>query len=343
MTQSAGVWVRVVEVLRETPDAHSLVLEPLDDPAGFDYRPGQFLTVRIPSERDDDAARCYSLCSTPHGDEKPKVTVKRTSGGYGSNWICDNVVEGSTLEVLPPSGTFTPASLDTDLLLLAGGSGITPVMSILKSCLRAGTGSVTLCYANRDEDSVIFRDELVALTEEYGDRLTVLHWLESVRGVPSEAGLRSLLAPYRDRQVFLCGPEAFMNLASTVLHGLGVSDGQITVEWFNSLSGDPFAVPEVERAESGAASTVDVELDGETSTVSWPHGNRLLDVLRDAGVDAPFSCREGACSACACILLEGDVELAHNEVLDDTDLADGLILACQATPVTEHVRISYDG
>lgn len=343
MTQPVGAWVRVVEVLRETPDAHSLVLEPLDDPAGFDHRPGQFLTVRIPSESDSPAARCYSLCSAPQCGEKPKVTVKRTSGGYGSNWICDNVVEGTTLRVLPPSGTFTPDSLDDDLLLLAGGSGITPVMSILKSCLRVGTGSVTLLYANRDDESVIFRDELVALTEEFGDRLTVLHWLESVQGMPSERGLGTLLAPYRDRRVFLCGPEAFMTLAGTALRGLGVPDRMITVEWFNSLSGDPFAEPEIAVDDSGAASTVEVELDGETSTVSWPAGNRLLDVLRDAGVDAPFSCREGACSACACVLLEGDVELAHNEVLDATDLADGLILACQATPVTDHVKISYEG
>jgi 3-ketosteroid 9alpha-monooxygenase subunit B len=113
--------VRVVEVVRETTDAHSLVLEPVDD-TRFDYRPGQFLTVRVPSERPGGAARCYSLCSSPLRDDRLKVTVKRTRDGYASNWLCDNVAVGHELEVLPPAGTFVPAELDTDFLLLAGGS-----------------------------------------------------------------------------------------------------------------------------------------------------------------------------------------------------------------------------
>ncbi|MGH3435490.1 MAG: 2Fe-2S iron-sulfur cluster-binding protein [Sciscionella sp.] len=342
MAPPAVLRVRVTEVVRETADAHSLVLEPLDRDGEFGYRPGQFLTVRIPSTRDGSAARCYSLCSSPHGDERPKITVKRTEGGYGSNWICDNVTEGSELEVLRPSGTFTPRSLDSDVLLLAAGSGVTPVMSILKSCLLAGSGQVTLLYANRDEQSVIFREELVRLAKEFGDRLTVVHWLESVQGLPTESGVRALLAPYRDRQAFLCGPGPFMELATTVLTGLGAPGENVTVERFTSLAGDPFAEPSVEVDTGGPSSTVEVTLDGETRTVTWPHANRLLDVLLDAGLEAPSSCREGACSACACVLLEGEVDLAHNEILDEQDLADGLILACQATPRSQRLKITYE-
>ncbi|GAA1031999.1 MULTISPECIES: ferredoxin--NADP reductase [Amycolatopsis] len=327
--------VRVTEVVRETADAHSLVLEPID--GSFDYLPGQFLTVRIPST-EDSVARCYSLCSSPHCEEPPRITVKRTAGGYGSNWLVDNAVEGTVLDVLRPSGTFTPRSLDADVLLLAAGSGITPVMSILKSCLRAGSGRVTLVYANRDEQSVIFRDELLRLTKEYPDRLTVLHWLESVQGLPTEAGLRALTAPHRERAAFLCGPGPFMDLASTVLNGLGVES--VTVERFTSLTGDPFASVAVD--ESGPASTVEVELDGEIRTLRWPRENALLDVLLAAGLDAPFSCREGACSACACVLVSGEVDLARNEVLDPQDLADGLILACQARPRTDEVKVTYE-
>lgn len=327
--------VRVTEVVRETADAHSLVLEPMD--GRFEYLPGQFLTVRIPST-EDSVARCYSLCSSPHCDEPARITVKRTAGGYGSNWLVDNAVEGTVLEVLRPSGTFTPRSLDADVLLLAAGSGITPVLSILKSCLRAGSGHVTLVYANRDERSVIFRDDLLRLAKEHPDRLTVLHWLESVQGLPAEAGLRALTAPYRDREAFLCGPGPFMDLASTVLNGLGVES--VTVERFTSITGDPFAAVAVD--ESGPASMVEVELDGETRTLRWPRENALLDVLLAAGLDAPFSCREGACSACACVLVRGEVDLAHNEVLDDRDLADGLILACQARPRTDEVKVTYE-
>ena len=135
MTQPETLEVRVAEVVRETVEAHSLVLEPVDG-GRFSYRPGQFLTVRIPTGEGEWVARCYSLSSSPLGEERPKVTVKRTEGGYGSNWICDNVTEGDVLEVLRPSGAFTVEDVDEDLLLFAGGSGITPIMSILKSCLQ---------------------------------------------------------------------------------------------------------------------------------------------------------------------------------------------------------------
>lgn len=338
--------VRVVKVIRETADAHSLVLEPADgDGARFGYRPGQFLTVRVPSDRPGGAARCYSLCSSPVRDEHLKVTVKRTAGGYASHWICDHVTEGDTLEVLRPAGTFTPDSLDGDFLLLAAGSGITPVMSILTSALHAGTGQVTLVYANRDEQSVIFRDELTDLAREYGERLTVLHWLESVQGRPTAAGLRALARPYAERPVFVCGPGPFMELAAGALTELGVPQDRITVERFTSLTGDPFAArePAPEADTAGPVSTAEVELDGVRHTVDWPRDTPLLDVLLAAGLDAPYSCREGSCSACACVLTEGEVAMERNEVLDPADLADGLILACQARPLSDRLQATYDG
>jgi 3-ketosteroid 9alpha-monooxygenase subunit B len=331
---------RVVEVVRETADAHTLVLEPAEgDRDRFTYRPGQFLTVRVPAG-DGWAARCYSLCSSPLTDDRLKVTVKRVADGLGSNWICDNVTAGDVLEVLRPAGTFTPSSLDDDLLLVAGGSGITPVMSILKSCLAGGSGKVTLLYANRDEKSVIFADELRALTEAHPDRLTVVHVLESVQGLPTPAVLRSLAAPYAERQAFVCGPEIFMDLATDTFTGLGM---RVHVERFFSLEGDPFEEPEETAEDTGDAGEIEVEMDGETQTVPWPKSEKLLDALLRAGVDAPFSCREGNCSACACIALEGEVTLDANTVLDEQDLADGLILACQARPVTDRLKITYDG
>ncbi|MER6632191.1 ferredoxin--NADP reductase [Streptomyces sp. NPDC000987] len=344
MGRDTPLTVRVVEVVRETSDAHSLVLEPVDAPKErFSYRPGQFLTVRVPSERAGGAARCYSLCSSPLRDEKLKITVKRTVNGYGSNWICDHVVAGGTLEVLRPAGTFTPDTLDEDFFLLAAGSGITPVMSILKSALHAGTGSVTLLYANRDERSVIFRNELVALAEEFGDRLTVLHWLESVQGLPTGPALRALARPYADRQTFICGPGPFMDLATETLTGLGAAADRVRVERFTSLTGDPFAAPEEPAADSGPAGEVEVELDGAVRTVPWPAKSKLLDALLAAGLDAPYSCREGNCSACTCLLVHGEVAMEDNEVLDERDVADGYVLACQALPLTERVRITYDG
>ncbi|MER7203961.1 FAD-binding oxidoreductase [Streptomyces sp. CB01635] len=167
--------VRVAEVIRETADAVSLVLD-----AQLPYKPGQFVTVRLPG----GGARCYSLASSPHTGEPMKVTVKRVAGGVGSGWMCERVAPGDELEVLPPAGTFTPPDLDGDLLLVAGGSGITPVVSIAKSALAAGRGRVALLYANRDEESVIFREELRLLGVEFAGRLTVVHWLETLQGLP---------------------------------------------------------------------------------------------------------------------------------------------------------------
>jgi 3-ketosteroid 9alpha-monooxygenase subunit B len=138
-------------------------------------------------------ARCYSLSSSPHTDTALKITVKRVRDGRASNWICDHVRAGGTLEFLPPAGEFTPASLDDDLLLLAGGSGITPVMGIIKSVLAHGRGRVTLLYANRDERSVIFAAELAGLRERHGDRLSVTHWLDSERGAPDATAIAALL------------------------------------------------------------------------------------------------------------------------------------------------------
>jgi len=327
--------VRVLEVVRETADARSLLLQPLDFEAG-DYRPGQFLTIKLPG----GAARCYSLSSSPVRDDDLKVTVKRTRGGYASNWICDNAVTGTEFEVLRPAGTFVPAGLDRDLLLIAGGSGITPVLSILKTVLYGGTGNIALVYANRDEQSVIFRDELVGLATEFPDRFTVVHWLESVQGLPTRGGLLGLVASYTARDAFVCGPTALMDLPVETLQAAGFPDERINLERFTSLTGDPFAVFET---GTGDRTELEVLLDGVTTVVEWSSGATLLEAAIAAGLDVPYSCREGSCGACACLLREGTVSLAHNEVLDDADLADGMVLSCQARPTSPAVQVTFDG
>jgi len=328
--------MRVLRTIRETADACSFVLDPID--AEITYRPGQFLTVRVPSERTGSVARSYSLSSSPERGDPLKITVKRTAGGYASNWLCDNLAPGDVLETLPPGGVFTPRSLADDLLLVAAGSGITPVMSILKSCLAGGDAQVTLVYANRDETSVIFAEELRALQTEYAGRLTVLHWLESVQGIPA-AALGGIVAPYADREAYVCGPVPFMDLVVSSLTDLGVPADRIHVEKFVSLTADPFDTTTV---ADDHASTVDVTLDGETRVLAWPHSQSLLDVLLDAGLPAPYSCREGACSACACFVLDGEVKMRKNDVLEAQDIADGIVLGCQAVPISDRIRVSYD-
>lgn len=333
--------VRVREVVKETAHAHTLVLEPVAD-ADLSYRAGQFLTLRIPTDRSEGAARCYSLCTAPGRDPYPAVTVKRVDGGYASNWICDSVREGDEIEVLPPTGVFTPKSLDEDHLLLAAGSGITPVMSILKAVLAGGSGTVHLVYANRDEASVIFADQLRELVAQHPDRLHVVHWLESLLGLPSAEGLRALVGERRERRTFICGPAAFMDLAERTVLEAGVSRDLVHVERFTSLTSDPFGAAPAVIADSGPTSELEVTLDGQTMMLAWPESNNLLDVMLANGLEAPYSCREGACSACACIVLEGEIAMDRNEVLDAADLADGIVLGCQARPRSAKVRISYD-
>ncbi|MFD7076171.1 2Fe-2S iron-sulfur cluster-binding protein [Nocardioides sp. NPDC059952] len=339
-----SVRLRVVDVIEETADARSIVLEaPTEAADRFVYRPGQFLTVRVP-HAEGDLARCYSLASDPGGGEPMKMTVKRVVDGRGSNWLCDQVEAGAELEVLPPSGVFTPAASHGDLLLVAGGSGITPVMSILKAALR-GDARVALFYANRDPESVIFRAELDELAARHPDRVVATHWLESDRGLPSAGDLAAWAGPHPEREAFVCGPERFMALAEQALAEAGLPRSAVHVERFVSLEGDPFAAPspgtsggEVVEGEP----TVEVTLDGETRTLGWQRETPLLDVLLAAGLEAPYSCREGSCSACTCLVLDGEVKLLRNTVLGREDLEDGYTLACQAVPLTDDVRVTYE-
>jgi len=356
--------LRVLEVIEETADACSVVLDVPGHAAGhFDYKPGQFLTVAVPSDLTGVAARCYSLSSSPELGGPLKISVKRTADGYASNWICDHVRAGDRLRVLPPSGIFTPASLDHHFLLFAAGSGITPIMSIARSALLSGTGRIVVFYANDNENSVIFADEWAELARDHPDRLLVVHWLVSVQGLPSQALLKAFASTWSTYDAFVCGPAPFMQATVAALRELEFPRERRHQEKFVSLGGNPFGdLAEVERAEAEihdadvdeqdaaedaalphAPVHLEVELDGEQHVFDdWQPGTKLLEHLEAKGIKAPFSCRLGECSACACRILEGEVKMLNNDVLDDEDLADGIRLSCQSLPVTDRVVISYE-
>lgn len=346
--RAAHLQVRVREVIPETADACSIVL---DAPAGaaeqFAYRPGQFLTLQLPGDT-GPVARSYSLCSSPDVDDAMRIAVKRVDGGVGSNWICDTLQVGQLLDCLPPAGVFTPRSFDTDFLLFAGGSGITPVLSILKSALAVGDRRVVLVYANQHENAVIFAAELRELADAHPDRLRVIHWLESVQGVPTRPQLRAIAAPFVDHTAFVCGPSPFMEAVTHVLRELHVPPARIHVERFQSLGDNPFEIaapsPPVATGPGepdGATAVLEVDLDGEIHEFAWPTQTKLLDFLLEKGLKAPFSCRQGACSACACIVSSGEVKMLANEILEQDDLDGGYVLACQSLPISETVKIRY--
>lgn len=343
MSKSLYHRLRVVDVVEETHDSKSIVFAVPEQAQAFSYKPGQFLTLRIPGSG-QSIARCYSLASAPSVDAALKVTIKRVQNGLGSNWICDNLRAGDEMEVLPPAGVFCPSSLDVDLLLFAGGSGITPVMSILKSCLLRGSGRVFLFYANRDERSVIFRDELQRLAIAHPQRLTVMHWLESVQGLPSADQLAGVCRGHVDAHAFICGPGPFMDAAEKTLLGLGMDRQRVHVERFVSLSSDPGVLADVSIEPLDGEPRVELaaQLDGERHALAWNPEVDLLDALLSAGISAPFSCREGRCSACMCRVEEGEVRMRSNEVLGVDDLSEGWVLACQARPVSDKVVVSFD-
>ncbi|UCO96993.1 ferredoxin--NADP reductase [Metapseudomonas lalkuanensis] len=340
--QSGAFQLEVAEVIAETHDSRSLVLR---IPAGleerFRYKAGQYLGFRVVlgGKR---LTRCYSMSSSPDCDTLPKVTVKRVDGGRVSNWFNDQVRPGDLLEVLPPAGHFHLRPGEHDLVLFGGGSGITPVFSILKSALKTTGRRIKLVYANRDEASVIFRDELKALAKAHVEQLEVVHVLDSVQGFLSQGEVRQLVRGHAGAEFYICGPGPFMDTVEGALLGLGEARERIHVERFVSPP-DPDAQETVQAAAGVEAEQLLVELDGQLSEVPVQSGETLLQSMRKAGLDAPYSCEEGFCGACMCKVEEGEVVLSRNDILSPAELAEGWTLACQGRPGSARLKLKFPG
>ncbi|WP_078322450.1 ferredoxin--NADP reductase [Mycobacteroides chelonae] len=333
--------LEIRDVIQETDDAVTLVFtsEPVD------YLPGQFLTLCIPSDQTGSVSRCYSLSSSPSVDRYPAVTVKRTSGGYASNWLCDNASVGMKLDTLAPAGAFGPRHWGPDLLLCAAGSGITPMLSIIKTALADHDNHVQLLYANKAAETAIFAAELAELKRRYPHRFEVVHWYEADLGLPTASGLRAAIGDsFHGRDAYVCGPGAFMEVVEQVLTAAGQPHDKIHREVFRSLQSNPFEErpATVATAAEASSATVSVALDGEHYTVDWPRDTVLLDALLEHDIDAPYVCRAGECGACVYRLIEGDVRLLANDTLDAGELADGVRLACQSVSITDSVRVVFD-
>jgi 3-ketosteroid 9alpha-monooxygenase subunit B len=335
----------VLEVIEETSDAKSIVLAiPEALRQVFRYRAGQFLTFEVPWA---GAAlrRCYSLASSPQCDPAPKVTVKRVSDGRVSNWLNDHVRAGDTLSVLPPEGRFVLTDTDAPLLLFAGGSGITPVISLVKTALLTGSRSIALLYANRNAGSIIFRDELAALAAKYPERLTLIHHLDDEKGFVTAEEVGALSARGGARGVFyICGPAPFMETVEQNLLRSGVDPSHVRIERFISLP-DPGMEPApapLRATEGSLPSAIEIELRGEKHSVAYKEGSSILQAARDGGLDAPYSCEEGFCGCCAARLMEGRVHMAASDALTEEEKKRGLILTCQARPLTSQCKVRYE-
>lgn len=332
----------VAEVVQETADACSFVFDVPPDLDGlFAYRPGQFLTFLVPWE-DFEIRRCYSLSSTPGWDAKPKVTVKRVEDGRMSNWMNDHLKPGARIRVMPPAGQFVLHDADRPLFLFGGGSGITPVISLLKSGLAETGRRIRMVYANRDAQSVIFRDELDELARRHEDRFELVHHLDSEAGFLGESRLRELVADWLDADFYVCGPTPFMDAIEKLLHQVDLR-GALHIERFVSAVDPDHAV----AAPAGPAvgdvpETIFVHLDGARHEVPYREGETLLQAGVRAGLDMPFSCQDGYCSCCLAKLKRGEVFMPTHDALSQSEIDDGWILCCQARPTTPECEVEYE-
>ena len=340
--------LRVARVERLTDDSAAVTFEV---PAGlereFRFRPGQSLTIRR-----GEARRSYSICA-PYG-RAPRIGVREVAGGAVSSWLVHDVRPGDVVDAQPPAGSFTPdLSTPARHVLIAAGSGITPMISIASSVLAASEEStVTLFYGNRRANTVMFADEVADLKDAHPARMQVCHVLsrepqevELFSGRLDADRLRALLPITVDIETvdhwWLCGPFGMVTAASDVLAELGVARAKIHRELFY-VEDEPPAEVHHEEAPPGPGAEVTVILDGRTSTVTVPPGTVVLDGAQLARPDLPFACKGGVCGTCRAKVVSGAVAMRRNYALEDDELSAGYVLTCQALPSTEAVTVDYD-
>ncbi len=324
----------VVDVVDETPDTRSFVLEiPAALEETFRYTAGQFCTFRAAIDG-EAIARCYSMSSSPDVGDPFTTTVKRVSDGRMSNWMLDGLARGDTIEAMRPTGLFVLRETDLPIVAFAGGSGITPVMSILKSALATTTRRIALVYANRGPDSIIFERELERLRAASGGRLSVHHHLDSQRGFLDPAACASLVRdPNAD--FYICGPGAYMDTVEAGLSTLGVSADQRFIERFDVPTSAP-------ADEKSLTESVVVRIDRRKHVLRYQPGDTVLESARRAGLSPPYSCESGSCATCMARLDAGSVRMRVNNALSAEEVDAGWVLTCQAIPTSPEVVVNYD-
>ncbi|MFP6641598.1 MAG: ferredoxin--NADP reductase, partial [Myxococcota bacterium] len=331
----------VERIIEETSDARSIVLRIPDEARDrFAYRAGQFLTFAVVIDG-HQLVRCYSLASSPDTELEHKVTIKRVEDGRASNWLNDHVVVGQQLAVMKPAGNFCLQPRETPMVLFAGGSGITPVISLIKSALVTTAREMKLVYANRDRESIIFRKELEELVVAHPARLEVVHRLDQVDGFLDVPTARPVVAETRQADFYICGPQAFMDVVEEALAAEGVAGEQIFIERFLSPELETLDHPEPREVSEGT-SMVSVYLDGQLNEVSVGEQETILEACHRAGLDAPCACLEGYCGACMARVKSGTVEMRHNDGgIDASQEAEGWVLTCQGLVRSSDVHVEY--
>jgi len=351
----------IKDVQRETDDAVSIAFDVPDTMNGaFDFVPGQYLTVRA-SVDGTTMQRTYSICSGLD-DGELRIAVKRVRGGAFSNFANDNLAAGMALDVMPPLGRFTVMpgeEASGNYVAFAAGSGVTPILSIVKTLLTREPDSVfTLFYGNRDRNSVIFREQLEDLKDRFMQRFTLVHVL-SREGQDVDLlhgrldadritrfAAAGLFDPQTATRFFLCGPGDMIDTGRTALERLGVPSERIRFELFTTgREGLDNVAPVSEEAQAAISrgATIEAVLDGAVRAFQMREGDlNVVDAAHRQGIELPFSCKGGMCCTCRAKVKEGEVEMATNYSLEPWELEAGFVLTCQSRPLTDKVVLDYD-
>ncbi|MCW2942588.1 MAG: putative phenylacetic acid degradation oxidoreductase paaE [Actinomycetia bacterium] len=347
MTRPGFHSLRVTSVEPLCEDAVAVTFDvPGDLAESYAFRPGQSLTLRR-SFGGHEERRSYSICA-PAG-EALRIGVREVPGGLFSTWLVRDVRPGDTIEVLPPTGSFTPDLTPARHVLIAAGSGITPVLSIAASVL-AADADVMLLYGNRRTGTVMFADELADLKDAHLSRFELVHVLsrepreaQVLSGRLDAPKLRALLPAAGDvDHWWLCGPYDLVTEAQQVLDALGVPDERVHQELFYVEDAPPEPAHHIEPGMEGPASEVTLVLDGRTTTVALPRDISILDGAQRVRPDLPFACKGGVCGTCRAKVVEGTVHMRRNFALEPAEVDAGFVLTCQSRPTSPQVRVDYD-
>lgn len=341
--------LKIKEIIRETSQAVSLSFEiPENLKEEFNFEAGQYVTIRTKADG-EEIRRAYSLCSAPNSDEF-KVTVKEVEGGRFSVIANNKLVAGDILEVHPPEGKFVlkPSSDRKNYAAFAAGSGITPILSIIKTVLRDEAHSkFVLTYGNKSADDTIFFKELLKLQAEFPHRLFIEFIYSRTREENAHFGrietstvnyiLKNKFQDHPFDKFYLCGPEPMIKHVSEVLKDNGVREEQILFELFTNTEEEK----EI-QGDTDGQTKVTVLIDDEEYSFDMDRKEVVLDVALENDIDVPYSCQGGICSSCMARITEGKAEMSKNQILTDDEIEEGFILTCQAHPTTPSLKVDFD-
>ena len=349
--------LKVKKINRLTKDAVSISLEvPEDLKEKFKYTQGQFLSVQV-DIRGENYRREYSLCSSPYTDKDHIIASKIISNGTVSSYLYNDLKESDIIQSYPPQGKFFTELKPVNekcYVLIGGGSGITPLLSILKSVLYTEPKSnVFLYYGSTSEDSIIFREELDGILKEYEQRLKIYYTLDesdnSWAGYTGRINSKDLLKIIEENPIvkkheteyFICGPAEMMETVKQTLTKENISSEKIHIEYFTAPVHHEEYIPEGEENDVIKERNVKIILEGSEYDIDVPPSVNILDAAIKADLDPPFSCKAGICTTCRAKLYSGKVKMDEREGLSDAEIEEGYILTCQSHPLTDNVKIEY--